>query len=448
MIGPSRKLQRGPPAFWARRRSNVRRSRHRARISCSWATRFGCASTERTIGPGCRSWGGASLLEVVGARIGRRRVGSGVGSRRAARRPAPSHDRRATPSERLGHAFGGSVYPTRDAAAATRGAPRAPGPRSSPPSSRSSSRASGTPTSAPTRGPSPSPRRRSCCSPCSAGLGLRAGRLELLGFVVQPWVLTSIFVGNVVALVYRVVATVDAYRVATYLNRWDEGAGRLGPSRMRLSAALGRRPRAVCLVMGGAHVAVAYYDLQALDLVQGVFDDRAPPTATNPSRPRRPGRRPTRARRPSRRRHRFPPRSGRRVPTETLPPWDGKERLNVLLDRLGRRPRGSSNTDTLIVATVDPLTGQVAMFSLPRDTIDVPIPRRPGPRGLRTRGTARSTASSSRPDPARPLPGDGHDERLPRPQGHSSASCTGSTSSASSRSTSTASARSSTPSAA
>ncbi len=35
------------------------------------------------------------------------------------------------------------------------------------------------------------------------------------------------------------------------------------------------------------------------------------------------------------------------------------------------------NTDTMIVVSIDPVTGQVAMFSLPRDTVDVPVP--PGP---------------------------------------------------------------------
>jgi LCP family protein required for cell wall assembly len=40
-----------------------------------------------------------------------------------------------------------------------------------------------------------------------------------------------------------------------------------------------------------------------------------------------------------------------------------------------RRPgQGSFNTDTLIVASIDPATGQVAMFSLPRDTVGIPLP--------------------------------------------------------------------------
>jgi LCP family protein required for cell wall assembly len=59
----------------------------------------------------------------------------------------------------------------------------------------------------------------------------------------------------------------------------------------------------------------------------------------------------------------------------TLPPWDGKERLNILLVGNDQRPGDSSfNTDTMIVVSVDPVSGQVAMFQLPRDMTNVPVP--------------------------------------------------------------------------
>jgi LCP family protein required for cell wall assembly len=61
------------------------------------------------------------------------------------------------------------------------------------------------------------------------------------------------------------------------------------------------------------------------------------------------------------------------VPDVSIPPWDGTERLNILL--IGADEQGGGhNTDTLIVLSVDPVSRQVAMFSLPRDTVDVPIP--------------------------------------------------------------------------
>jgi LCP family protein required for cell wall assembly len=67
---------------------------------------------------------------------------------------------------------------------------------------------------------------------------------------------------------------------------------------------------------------------------------------------------------------------GTPVPTVAIPPWDGKERLNILLIGSDEQ-RGGHNTDTMITVSIDPVTKQVAMFSLPRDTVDVPVP--PGP---------------------------------------------------------------------
>ncbi len=56
-------------------------------------------------------------------------------------------------------------------------------------------------------------------------------------------------------------------------------------------------------------------------------------------------------------------------------PWNGTDRLNVLLVGTDQRPGDVTfNTDTMIVASIDPTTGEVAMFSVPRDTEDVPLP--------------------------------------------------------------------------
>jgi LCP family protein required for cell wall assembly len=205
-------------------------------------------------------------------------------------------------------------------------------------------------------------------------------QIELVGVVLQPPVLAGIFVGNIVALLYRAVAAVDAYRVVVYLNRWDQGEGRLGPSRSILAPLSIAGLLAVVLVMGGAHAAVAYYDMQALDLVTGIFNpegdgsgDASPDSgaSASPTSPESPG--------PTDTPLSTPPPNATEAPVEaTLPPWDGKGRLNVLLIGSDRRPHeGSYNTDTLIVASVDPKTGQVAMFSLPRDTVGIPLPNVP-----------------------------------------------------------------------
>ncbi len=203
-------------------------------------------------------------------------------------------------------------------------------------------------------------------------------QVELLGVVLQPPVLLGIFVGNIVALIYRIVAAIDAYRVTTFLNRWDQGAGRLGPSRSLLAPLSVAGLLAVVMVMSGAHVAVAYYDMQALDLVQGVFNpeggDEDPTPDPSTSATASPG-----DAEPTETPLETPPPNATEAPVEaTLPPWDGKGRLNVLLIGSDRRPgEGSYNTDTLIVASIDPTTGQVAMFSIPRDTTGIPLPNVP-----------------------------------------------------------------------
>jgi hypothetical protein len=61
------------------------------------------------------------------------------------------------------------------------------------------------------------------------GILLRVDRFELLGFVIQPEVLYALFGVNVLLLIYRVIAAVDAWQVARFLNEVDaSGGGRLG----------------------------------------------------------------------------------------------------------------------------------------------------------------------------------------------------------------------------
>lgn len=216
-----------------------------------------------------------------------------------------------------------------------------------------------------------------------AGVTMRMNRVELFGLVLNPFVLSSVFVLNLVILVYRLVAIIDAYRVAEYMNAHAaSGDGRAGRAR------IGRNPLsiagllAIVLVMTGSHVVVARYDMLALDVLESgciFIDDEssdceldaspspggAAPTAgasVDPAATPEPDATPV----------------GSALPDVTIPPWDGVERLNILLIGSDQRPgEGSYNTDTLIVVSIDPTTKQVAMFSLPRDTVDVPTP--PGP---------------------------------------------------------------------
>jgi LCP family protein required for cell wall assembly len=217
-----------------------------------------------------------------------------------------------------------------------------------------------------------------------AGMVLRVDRIALLGFLIDPTVLDAVFVINLGILVYRLVAIVDAYRVAEYLNAASaSGDGRAGRAR------IGRNPLsiagllAIVLVMAGSHVVVARYDV----LAKGVLDNGcifisdpakecdldASASPGTPATPTQAGTtEPTATPEPA-----STP-VGSPVPEVSIPPWDGKERLNILLIGADQRPgEGTFNTDTLIVVSIDPVTKQVAMFSLPRDTVDVPVP--PGP---------------------------------------------------------------------
>jgi LCP family protein required for cell wall assembly len=235
----------------------------------------------------------------------------------------------------------------------------------------------------------------------AAGVVLRADRTDLLAFFAQESVLQGLLVANVIFLIYRIIAAVDAWNVARFLNERD---------RARVAALRGRQIRpepalsplrivsivglfAVLLVMAGAHAAVFRYNSMALSLVQCVFteeDDNpdcrtadetpAPDTSAAPSDSglAQASDEPGDSEQPA------PTPEGSAAggtPLPTLPPWDGKERLNVLLVGSDERPGESSfNTDTLIVVSVEPSTGEVAMFQVPRDMVDVPVP--PNARGV------------------------------------------------------------------
>ena len=157
-----------------------------------------------------------------------------------------------------------------------------------------------------------------------SGLFLRMDRTDLIGLVFDIFFLQSVFVVNLIVLVYRIVAIVDAYRVAEYLNAHEAGGtGRLGPGRIVRNPLSIAGLLAVILVMAGAHVVVARYDMLALD----VLDERlhlhrrrpgpvCATTAERQPRTRRRRRRPT----PSDERPRRPTRPRRRARRPRSPP--------------------------------------------------------------------------------------------------------------------------------
>ncbi len=217
-----------------------------------------------------------------------------------------------------------------------------------------------------------------------AGIAVRLDVFELAGLAIQEWFIAGVFVVNLVALVYRGAAIVDAWRLARWIQASDavgrgsgaaiahtagvRGSSPSGPGTIRAASVAGLA--AVLLVMSTIHVAVARYDVLLADTTRCIFDssasdcDAAPATSADPSADA------TEAVTPG------PSAVGTAVPNLSVPPWNGTERLNILL--IGADEQGGGhNTDTMITLSIDPLTNQVAMLQIPRDTVDVPIP--PGP---------------------------------------------------------------------
>jgi LCP family protein required for cell wall assembly len=212
-----------------------------------------------------------------------------------------------------------------------------------------------------------------------AGILLRANRVELIDLLVGN--LLSIFVFNLLALIYRLAAVIDAYRVTVFLNAMAvSGSGRLGRPRIVVNPLSIAGLLAVILIMSGGHVVVARYDLTAMDLLGNgcIFitsDQKCNEPSPSGSAAATDVPIDSASPQPS---VTDPPILGTALPNATIPPWDGKERLNILLIGTDQRPKqGTYNTDTLIVVSIDPTTKQVAMFSLPRDTVDVPMPAGP-----------------------------------------------------------------------
>jgi LCP family protein required for cell wall assembly len=223
----------------------------------------------------------------------------------------------------------------------------------------------------------------------AAGIALRMNATDLIAFVLTPWVIPGVFVLNLLVLIYRLVAIVDAYRVTAFLNALAaSGGGRLGRPRLVFNPLSVAGLLAVILVMSGGHVVVARYDMLANSVLtdpcifvandpNGTADCDSPSESpSSPAGSLGPTDEPLDSPTPS---PSEPPRQGSGdLPNVSIPPYDGTSRLNILLVGSDQRPGdGTYNTDTLIVVSIDPTTKQVAMFSLPRDSSNLPLP--PGP---------------------------------------------------------------------
>jgi LCP family protein required for cell wall assembly len=179
----------------------------------------------------------------------------------------------------------------------------------------------------------------------------------------QRW-LTWFMVTNLALLGYRLWAADDAYRAASQATH-DE----TGPARRNLGASAAVLV-ALLIVLVTPHAVFAYYDIvtySALDIF--AEEDVAAPTVTTTSvRPAPTG--------TAGNGGTTPDATTTTIPRATGPAiWDGLERLNILL--LGGDAgfgRTGIRTDTMIVVSIDPETGDTAMFSIPRNYASAPLP--------------------------------------------------------------------------
>lgn len=228
------------------------------------------------------------------------------------------------------------------------------------------------------------------------------GLIELVVWLVQPRILIGAVGLNLAVLAFRMFAVLDAYRLAQRATV----AGETFRTRLVTTPLLAL----LLAVVAVPHLAAGYYNLLFYDLLTDVFASSstvsliptpnqsvalvptptatatatavpsATPTATIPPQsaqavpprtdelptpaPPTPTPEPTATPQPTA--TPVPP-----TPTTAPPP----ERLNVLLLGSDAGPgRWGVRTDVIMVATLDPATGRAALFSIPRNMVQVPFP--------------------------------------------------------------------------
>ena len=221
------------------------------------------------------------------------------------------------------------------------------------------------------------------------GLALSPDRNEYLTMLADPAVLQWVLAALVFDLVYRLLAVLDAWRLAR-----DTSVGTAGTRLLSVAGLV-----AIIVVLLGSHVAAAQPVFIARDTISAItenagddseianleelaaqdesfvlnFEELEPQVSLDPNAS--PGAVAPSAEAPP------PGETGQVAPTEEPTPnvkgWDGKKRLNILLIGAdgGRAGVSSYLTDTMIVISIDPTTGRVAFISLPRDTAGIPLPR-------------------------------------------------------------------------
>jgi LCP family protein required for cell wall assembly len=192
------------------------------------------------------------------------------------------------------------------------------------------------------------------------GLGvlvvLVQGKARALGLLLQPGVLLLLLAVNLAVLVYRLFAILDAYRDAS--RRWP-------PLPEHRRAAIG------LVALGGVlgitllmHGWLGIIGFKAYDTVVAISHPFSSPTPI-PLASLAPGETPGPTAEPT------------PIPTPE-PAWGDNGRLDLLL--IGGDAgvgRYSLRTDTMVILSVDIATGRAALFGVPRNLVNVPLPDGP-----------------------------------------------------------------------
>lgn len=179
-------------------------------------------------------------------------------------------------------------------------------------------------------------------------------KVSILTAFVRPTSMILLMIVNIALLGYRVWAADDAYRSASVA----------GPPTRRGAALV------AVIALGAAllvpHLVFGYYDLVQYGLITGVFGDgdesrTASGSATGNAAFLQDGESQTA--------------DASATTTVERTPWDELDRLNILL--LGGDfgvGRTGTRTDTMITVSIDPETGEAAMFQVPRNWTYAPLP--------------------------------------------------------------------------
>lgn len=184
---------------------------------------------------------------------------------------------------------------------------------------------------------------------------------------IRPTSLAWMMIGNLLLLGYRVWAADDAYRSAK---------GNQPANVKPTTAALLAGATLLAIVLVTPHIVFGYYDVVQYDLIQTVFggnttvaaasDDSTTTTVAAPPSTDASG--VTVTTEP-------PTTTSTTVLATGNAPWNGTDRLNILL--IGGdfgEGRTGIRTDTMITVSIDPSTGETAMFSVPRNWTQAPLP--------------------------------------------------------------------------